>query len=308
MNEPEERFRSYVARFGIAREQGRVAPVSLPAGEARCFVYTDDSGMTLKAVVTSGGLVTPGRNAGDDWYGFLVAADANEVASCIAWLESDGDVPTHGYPAPRMVAVDPSREPVEGVDPGEAALVAAPKLRLSAGVAELVAWFRAEDVRTLVRWTVVARAGAPADLTVETAKEILARRAGSAEAAAREATKRARRALADGSEGERAWALWHVGEVADGAAIAGVVALLDTGVASPGLRVLAARTLGLLASSEAVAALGAALRDDPAPEVRRACAQALGSIGGHEAVLRRAAGAEPDPTVRAEIAHALDQQ
>jgi HEAT repeat protein len=59
-----------------------------------------------------------------------------------------------------------------------------------------------------------------------------------------------------------------------------------------------------------VTALAAALRADPAPEVRRAAARSLGGIGGESAVaaLSGAAAQESEVTVRAEIVHALAGQ
>src|SRR5204862_8175418 len=77
--------------------------------------------------------------------------------------------------------------------------------------------------------------------------------------------------------------------------------------AAPTVRLLAAGTLARLNDPVAVTQLGAALRGDTAPEVRRACAQALGRFGGHGVVqaLREAAPLEPDVIVRSEVVKAL---
>jgi HEAT repeat protein len=68
--------------------------------------------------------------------------------------------------------------------------------------------------------------------------------------------------------------------------------------------------LGRVAGQAAVPRLGAALRDDPASEVRVMCAQTLGRIRGAAGVraLAEAMPGERDVRVRIEIVHALAEQ
>ena len=109
---------------------------------------------------------------------------------------------------------------------------------------------------------------------------------------------------------ERLWALLHVQETADRGAIPEVAALLADGSAIPETRVLASKALADLGGRSAAAPLGAALRADPADDVRRACAQQLGRLQGAEAIqaLAGAATGERDVSVRVEIVHALSAQ
>lgn len=310
---PTSRYREYLGIFGITDAGDRVAELrDLDLGNVRFFAYAGSGGLRLKAAITPSGMVTPGAHAGDDWYGFLSGAyDAISAAERIAWLETDASTPLHGLPSTPAIALPPDCPPVGGVDPALWAFVTAPVLLgRSESSRTLTAWFLAGDSRTLTRWTVIALPGAPAVIKRTSAFELLTAQAGSTAAAVAEATARARRLLAAGTDNERLWALQHIGEIGDRAAVSDVAALLANTGTSPEVRRLAAGTLARLADPTAVVPLGAALCADPSPEVRRACAYAIGCINNAGAVqtLGNAASHESDATVCAEIIHALAAQ
>jgi hypothetical protein len=307
------RYREYLRSFGIAEAGDRVAELrDLDLGNVRFFAYAGGEGLRLKAATTPSGLVTPGGNVGDDWYGFLSAMpDAVAAAERIAWIETDASPPPHGLPGAPAVALAPDRPPPVGIDPAQWRFVTAPVLVVGHdGRATLIAWLLPGGGRVPTRWTVTAQAGPPAVIERALASDLLVASAGGAETAAADAAARARLLLAAGSDDERWWALQHIGDTGDRAAVPDLAALLANTGASPNVRLLTAGTLARLADPAAVMPLGAALRADTAPEVRRACAQALGRIPGAGAVqaLTEAAPDEPDVIVRAEIVHALAAQ
>jgi hypothetical protein len=311
--DPTARYRKYLESFGIAETVDRVAELrDLDLGNVRFFAYASSDGLRLKAAVTQGGMVTPGRHADDDWYGFLSEVpDAATAAVRIAWLETDATPTPHGLPRAPVVALAPDSRPSAGIDPAEWTFVTAPTLLQSFdGSKTLVAWFLPGGARVPQRWTVTARVDAPNAIASTSAFELLVASAGSAEAASADAAARARQFLASGTEDERWWSLQQISETGDTAAVPDVAALLLNTDAAPTVRLIAAGTLARLADPEAVVPLGKALRADPALEVRRACAQALGRIGGAGALraLADVASREPDQTVRAELVHALAAQ
>jgi hypothetical protein len=304
--DPAARYREYLRSFGIAEAGDRVAELrDLDSGPVRFFAYAGGEGLRLKAVVTPNGLVAPGGQAGDDWHGFLSGvSDAATAAERIAWLETDDSSPPHGLPGAPTIALAPDRPPPAGIDPAQWAFVTAPALTVSpGGGVTLTAWLLPGGGHVPTRWTVSARAGTPAVIERVAASDLLLE---SAEAAA----ARARRLLAAGTEGERWWALQHIGDTDDHGAIPDLAVLLADRGTSPSLKIQVAGTLARLVDTAAVPSLSAALRTDDAPEVRRACAQALGRIPGADAVraLKAAAPDEPEVTVRAEIGHALAAQ
>lgn len=312
IRDPEKRYRDYLRSFGIAEAADHIAELrDLDLGNVRFFAYAGSNGLRLKAAVTLRGLVTPGANAGDDWNGFLIdMPDGDAAAQRIAWIETDSSPPPHGVARSPTLALAPHRPPPTGIDPAQWALVAGPVLAADLDRATLIAWLLPGGSRVPMRWTVDARAGALAVIERVSASDLVIASADSVEAAAADATVRARRLLSSGTDAERWWALQHIGENADHTAVPEVAKLLVNPDASPNTRLLAAATLARIADAEAVVPLGAALRTDAAPEVRRACAQALGRIPGAGALhaLAEAAPEEPDAMVRAEIVHALAAQ
>lgn len=308
--DPITRYRAYLADNGIADAGDRVAQLrNLDVGDVRFFAYAGSEGLRLKAIVTSGGVVTPGGHADDDWYGFLAPMhDAMAAVERIAWLETDDSTLSLDLPKNPVAALAPDRRPAVIIDPAHWALVTPPTLRLQPDSSvTLVAWLLQSGARVPEQWTVTARKDAPAAIQYSSAYEIIMVEDGGAEAASAKALLRARRFLSSGTIEERRWALLYVGEADDHNSIPDLLALLaNTGV-SADIRLLTASTLGCLADPTAVALLGASLHTDPAPEVRRACAQAIGHIDGPDAVrlLSEAASHESDATVRAEIVHAL---
>jgi hypothetical protein len=309
--DPSARYREYLRSFGIVDAGDRVAELrDLDAGNVRFFAYIGGDDLRFKAAVTPDGLVTPGGQTGDDWYGLLAGMpDALSSAERIAWLETDASTPPHGLqPAPAL-ALFPDRRPEVGMDPAQWRLVTAPALESAGDCVTLVAWILPSGMPVPQRWMVSARRGAPAAIERLSAFELLAAGAGGIDASRADATRRARRLLAAGTDDERWWGLQQIGDAGDRTAVAEVLALLADAGASPTVRLAAAGTLARLADPVAVASLGDALRDS-APEVRRAVALALGRIGGSEALqaLGDAVSDEPDLIVRAEIVHALAAQ
>lgn len=313
MLDPATRYREYLRGYGIAEAGDRVAELrDLDLGNIRFFAYASSDGVRLKAAATPNGLVTPGGRAGDDWHGFLSRMpDAAAAAECIAWLETDASTTTHELPGLPTAVLAPDRPLAAGIDPAQWAFVTAPALLVdSDDSAKLVAWFLATGTRTPTRWTITARPNTNAVIERASALDLLTAYTGSDTAAAIDATERARRLLATGSDDERSWALRHIGDTVDRASVLGVAALLTDAGVSSNTRLQALGTLARLADPAAVTALGAMLRADAMPEVRRASAQALGRIGGGAAVqaLIQAASDEPNVIVRAEIVHALVAQ
>ncbi|WP_433727395.1 HEAT repeat domain-containing protein [Actinoplanes sp. CA-051413] len=307
--DPGARYRDYLATFGIAEPGDRVVERhGLGTGYVRFFAYLDAEGLRLKAAVTPDAMVRPGGHSDDDWYGFLAGMPSAAVAAeRIAWLETTA-VPPHALPMPPVVALVPGDRPAAGIDPAQLALVTSPSLhRSGTQTLVLIAWLLAGGARVPQRWTVIARAGTSADVSRVSAFELLATRAAGAAAAAAEAEARARQLLVSGTDDQRRWALHQVAEVPAIPAVAAVLA--DLG-ADADLRLIAAGTLARIADPAVVVPLRAALRTDPAAEVRRGSAQAIGRIGGAEAIsaLAEAASREPDMLVRMEIVHALRAQ
>ncbi len=310
---PAARYRQYLRTFGITEPGDRVAEMSeLDVGNVRFFAYASSDGLRLKAGVTPGGIVRPGEHAGDDWFGFLSGIpDAATVADRIAWLETDSSMPLHGLPGTPTIALAPDRPLIAGIDPAQWALITPPTLEKTAGgTLVLTAWFLPSGRHVPERRTITARAGAPAEVVSSPAVDLVSKNAGSPALAASAAAARARRLLQEGTENERFWALRHIEETADRGAVPEIEALLGNAGAEADSRLLAAGTLARFADPSSAGALGKALRQDGAPEVRRACAQALGRISGGRAVqaLTQAAAAEPDAMVRLEIVRALASQ
>lgn len=304
--DPLGRYRTYLAQLGRADPGGRARAIpGLELDGVQFFAYQHD-GLRFKLAVTRAGIVRPGAHAEDDWKGLLVAApDASTLAARIAWLESDEPSPARGAPSSPVVALSPLQHSPAAIDPAHWALVRAPMLQKQAdGGATLVAWFLESDTRVPTRWTVSARADAPVSIAQASAVDLLAAEGGEVTAA------RARRYLRAGSADERRWALRRIRETGDRAALGDLAALLATQATLPEIRLSVVGTLGALSDPAAIAALGLALRDDAASEVRRAAAQALGSL--HEVDARRALSAasseEKAVDVRLEIVHALMAQ
>ena len=311
--DPTTRYRAYLASCGIADAGDRVAEQpELDAAGVRCFAYTGSGGLRLKAIITPDGLVRPGGRVSDDWHGFLAGMpDAMTAAERIAWLESDASTPPNGLPKAHTAALIPDRKPAAIIDPAQWALVKPPAMRRHPGGSiTLVAWLLASGARVPERWAVTARRDAPAVIQKISAYEILAAGAGGAGAAAIATTARAMGFLTSGTDSERLWALQHIRETGHRAAVSELLILLPNTEAAATVRLFTATTLGHLADPAAVIPLGASLRADPAPEVRRACAQSIGRLDGPDAVplLAAAASHEPEVTVRAEIVHALISQ
>ncbi len=306
-SDPQTRYRAYLASFGIADAGSRVAePRDLDLGDARCFAYAGDGGLRLKAIVTAGGMVTPGGHGSDDWYGLLAPMpDARALAEGLAWLETGASATPHGLPREPVAALRPDRRPAAAIDPAQWALVTAPVVRARpGGGVTFVTWLLPSGAWIPERWTVTARRDAPATIVRASAFELLAAGAG---VSAAETAARALRSLASGTDDERLWALRQISDTGDRAAMADVAALLADRSVSADVRLVAAATLGHLEDPSAVAQLASSLRADPAPEVRRSCAQALGRIAdaGSVRALAAAAPHETDPVARAEIGHAL---
>jgi hypothetical protein len=309
--DPEAHYRAYLARYGWTQPGNRVMELGVLAlGEVRFFAL-EDGGRRLharfKAAATRAGVVTPGEHPEDDWLGLLSATnDPMVLAERIAWLETDDSVPgPHVLVPVTWAALSPRRPTAGSVDPAEIALVTEPVLKRSAGGgATLVAWL--QHGLSIQRWTVTARPDMPAVIVTESAADLLAATGDGPAAKA----ARARHLLASGTADERSWALFHLKQTSDRAALPDVAALLANASADPGSRLLAAGTLGSLGDQAAVAPLGAALRADPAIEVRVSCAQTLGRIRGATGVraLSDALPAEREVRVRIEIVHALAEQ
>lgn len=107
MDDHAARYRAYLARFGIAEAGDRVVEMrELEAGGVRFFAYADGAGLRLKAAVTPAGLVTPGPQASDDWYGYLTEmGDGGAAAEGIAWLETDEAATPDGFPPAEWTAM-----------------------------------------------------------------------------------------------------------------------------------------------------------------------------------------------------------
>ena len=303
-------YHEYLRRFGITQAGDRVAEIrQLDLESIRFFAYASDNALRFKAAITPSGVVTPGGHSQDDWYGFLSRMPtAAAAAERIAWLETDESETAHGLPRRPAAALSPDQPLAVGIDPVECALITAPLL--VAGPERsitLTAWILDAGARSPTRWRITAALGAATLLERTSAADLVAVDAGSATWAAANATVRARQFLAAGTDDERSWALWHVGDTGDRAAVNDVSALLVNAKTSPSLRILAAGTLARLGDPASVSALGAALQSDAAPEVRRAAAHALSRFTCPEAleVLRPAISEEPDMIVRSDIVHAL---
>jgi hypothetical protein len=308
--DPISRYRTYLAVNGITDAGDRIAqPSDLDVAAARFFAYAGNEGLRLKAIVTPDGVVTPGGHTGDDWYGFLASMpDAMAAAEGVAWLETDAATPPDGLPKSPTVVLAPDRRPAAIIDPAQWALVIPPVLRsLPDCIVNFMAWLLPSGACVPERWTVNARKDAPAAIVYTSACEILAAEAGGAETAAIETTARAMRFLASGTDEERLWAVQRTGETGNRAAVPDLLALLADKTVGTDVRLLTATTLGHLSDPAAAVTLGTSLCADPAPEVRRACAQAIGRTGTPDAVglLSAAVSHESDVTVRAEIVHAL---
>jgi hypothetical protein len=304
------RYLKYLARFGITEGGNRVTELSaLKFKNVHFFAYASSDGVRLKAALTPSGIVTPGRLADDDWYGFLSeATDAMTAAERIAWLETDSSTQPHGLPRAPVLALDPDRRPASGIDPAEWALVTPPTLSQHPdGSTTLVAWFLPSGARVPERWSVTARVNAAATIAHASAFDLLVSRFAGADAAASDATLRARELLDSGTDDERLWAVQRLIETGEPAAVNSLTTLLENPTAAENIKVLAVAALANCANPAAVAALGAALRKHPLPSVRRACAQSLGRVGGAVAMrsLAAAAAQEPEVIVRAEIVNAL---
>ena len=87
--DPTTRYRDYLATFGITEPRDRVAEMrDLDLGDVRYFAYDSGDGLRLKSAVTPRGIVRPGGQSEDDWYGFLKGLpDAASGAERIAWLD-----------------------------------------------------------------------------------------------------------------------------------------------------------------------------------------------------------------------------
>jgi hypothetical protein len=303
----EERYREYLASFGISNPRDIACLHDLDVDEIHFFGYAGDGGLRLKAAVTPAGVVSPALPESADWHGFLShMPDAVTAASRVAWLESDASVPVDGLPLPPVEALTPGTRPERGIDPAEWELVAEPVLRRDpGGGVALVAWFLPSQTRIPERWTISGYLDGSCAIERVPASRHVARSAGGDDAAA--ASERARLLLSQGEDDDVRWALQHIGDTVDVAASSAVAALLRSRDAGPEIRLLAAGTLARLADPSSAGALGEALRGDPAPEVRRASAQALGRIGDSVAVrlLVDAVSGEPDVVVRAEMVNAL---
>jgi hypothetical protein len=311
--DPKTRYREYLGTFGITEDRGQVAELhDLDLESVWFFAYSGSGGLRFKVAITQRGLVTAGGHADDDWYGFLSGMpDAEAAAARIAWLETDESISALHLPSRPVMPLVPDHLPAAGIDPEEWAFVEAPTLhRTPDGCVILVAWFLPNGFNVPQRWTVTAQPDRPAIIVCTLASELLVSSAGSSEAVAAEASNRARRLLASGTEDERRWALLKIGETGDRSAVGAVAELLENGSVSADVRVLAAGTFPRIGDPAAVVPLGAALLADFSPEVRRACAQALGRIGGPSAVavLGNAGSCEPDTIVRTEIINALTAQ
>jgi hypothetical protein len=296
------RYHEYLRRFGIRHAGDRVAEIhQLDLESVRFFAYASGNALRLKAAITPSGMVTPGGHSDDDWYGFLSRMPtAAAAAERIAWLETDESATAHGLPSRPAAALSPDQPMAVGIDPAEWTLITAPVLIAEPeSSATVTAWILDGGARSPTRWRITAALGATTLLERTLAADLVAVDAGSPALDAANATVRARRFLAAGTDDERSWALRHIGDTGDRAAVSDVSALLVN-----------ARMLARLGDPAAVSSLGAALRCDAAPEVRRAAAQALSGFACTDAaeVLGGAISEQPDMIVRAEIVHALMAQ
>lgn len=306
------RYCNYLRSFGIIEAGGRVTELrTLKLKEISFFAYASD-GLRFKAFLTPSGMVTPGRHADDDWYGFLSrTTDAMTAAERIAWLETDSSTPPHGLPRPPVLVLDPDHPCASLIDPAQWALVTSPTLsQHSDGSTTFIAWFLPSAARVPERWNVTAGMNAASTIAHVSAFDLLVSRLGDADAVAVDATVRARELLDAGTDAERLWAVYHLVETGEPAAVSSLTMLLEDESAAENIKVLTVAALANCANPAAVAALGAALRENPQASVRRACAQALGHVGGGVAVgaLAASASQEPDVIVRAEIVNALTGQ
>jgi len=307
------RYLKYLTRFGITEAGTRMTELSaLRFKNVSFFAYASSDGLRLKAAVTPSGLVTPGRHADDDWYGFLSeATDAMTAAERIAWLETDSSTPLHGLPRAPVLLLDPDRRPASFIDPADWALVTAPTMSQHADDSTtLIAWFLLSGARIPERWIVTARANAAATIAHASALDLRVSRFADADAAASDATVRARELLDSGAGDDLLWAVHRLVETGEPAAVSSLTTLLDDPNSAESTKVLAVAALAHCANPAAAAALGAALREHPLASVRRACAQALGRVGGATAMreLATSAAQEPEVVVRAEIINALAGQ
>jgi hypothetical protein len=294
----DDRYRQYLARFGIHSPGERLLPVTgLDEDGVHFFAYADASGLRLKAAATPSGLLAGEDEPRGDWHGFLTAMpDAQAAAQRLAWLLTDESPAVHGLPPPPTMALAPGRPPTRGIDPAAWAEVAAPALASDdSGQVILTAWMLAGTSQVPERWTVRARADGPAVVARESAQ------------APPGAPARALALLATGNPDEQRWALTAARGAAAAPAVAAILADL---AADPGIRLQAAAALGRLGGPEALPGLASALSADPEPAVRRAAAQALGQLPGQAAAeaLTAAHRTEADATVRAYITQAARER
>lgn len=310
---PKTRYCDYLESFGITEPGDRVAELQdLDLEGVHFFAFSSGEGLRLRAATTLGGMIRPGGNIGDDWYGFLSAMpDGTTAAERIAWLESNDSTLPDDLPIAPVLALAPDRRPSAAIDPAEWAFVIPPTLfTRSDGTVILVAWFLLSGNPIPQRWTVTAGPGDSTAIAYASAFDLMVADAGSAEAAVSNAATRARRLLSSGTDSERRWAMQQIAANGDRTAVPELAALLANSNALPNTRLLAAGTLARLGDSAAVVPLGAALGTDPSTEVRRECAHAIGRLGAPSAVqaLTDALSREADVIVRAEIVHALAAQ
>ncbi|MET0340069.1 MAG: HEAT repeat domain-containing protein [Polyangiales bacterium] len=302
-DDPARRYHDHVRRYGVAPSDARIVALrALDLGTVRFFALTEGAGLRLRAGVTARGLVTRALDATEDWSGFLRAStDARAMAERVVWLQTDPPS-AHGAPEAPPEVLDPTRPPPD-VDPAAWAMVQTPTLTSDGARVSLRAWVRADASSQLESWALSAAPDGPGTLLRQRADALLSSTPeGTSEARA----ARARQVLKTPGHRAHRWALMHVGQSADTRAASLVGAVLKEPESAPELRMQAARTLGSLAVPAAVPMLAAALRIDPASEVRRTAAQALATIGGAPALAALASAAgQPDMLVRTEVVHAL---
>ena len=305
-----ERYRNYLRSFGIAEPGDRVTELrALMLMNVSFFAYASDEGLRLKAAVTLNGIVRPGGQTDDDWYGFLSAAtDAMTASERIAWLETDSTNLPHGLPRTPVFVLDLNHRPALGIDPAVWSLVTAPKLsRGEEGNLTLIAWFLLSGARVPERWTVTASSNAAATIERVSAFNLIASKFDNADAAASDVHSRANKLLSSGAGDDLLWAVQHFVESGGPADFPSLAKLLENPNVAENVKILAVAAVAHSGNPAAVTTLGVALHTDPHASVRRACAAALGVIEATEAVqaLASAAAKEPEVTVRAEIINAL---
>src|SRR5258705_12920407 len=236
------RYLKYLTRFGITEAGDRVTELSaLQLKNVSFFAYASSDGLRLKAALTPSGMVTPGRYADDDWYGFLSeATDAMTTGKRIAWLETDSSTPLHGLPHAPVLLLDPDRRPASLIDPADWALVTAPTMSQHAdGSTTLIAWFLPSGARIPERWSVTARMNAAATIAHASAFDLRVSKFADADAAASDATSRARELLDSGTDADRLWAVQRLVETGEPADVPRLTRLLDNTTAAENIKGLA---------------------------------------------------------------------